>query len=275
MTNRNIILGFTSALLLMTASVSVADAQCTNTLATLKGLYLASGSGDVFTLGLIDEPDSVTAYLNFNGDGTVSRTKFSDFRNGTETEYQVRSGSYTLNADPDAAGQCSYHVSLSLTNTATGSARSLTYRVILGYGSNSTPPGRLVFDNTAGGADTALEAFVTTNPAACTQDMIAGTYPTIVKGDNASNVKTQGIEEITVDASGNVTGTGHVSYNGTQNTETISGTATVNVDCTVKLNVTVAPNKNASTTVNENSYLLFNTSGLANWVWPDSRFGCK
>jgi hypothetical protein len=66
---------------------------------------LASGSGDVFTtIGLIDQPDSVVAYLKFNGDGTVSRTKFSDFRNRIETEYQVASGSYTLNADPDAAG---------------------------------------------------------------------------------------------------------------------------------------------------------------------------
>jgi hypothetical protein len=258
----------------MTADASVADAQCTNTLATLKGLYLASGSGDVFTtLGLIDEPDSVAAYVKFNGDGTVSKTKFSDFRNGIETEYQVTSGSYTLNSDPDAMGQCSYHLSLSLTNAANGSVTSLTYRVILGNSSNSTPPGRLVFDNTAGGADTALEAFVTNNPAACTQGMLADTYPSLVRGDNARNVKTQGIREITVDAAGNVTGTGHVSYNGTQDTEIISGTATVNTDCSVKLNVTIVPANHATTTVSENSYLRFGASGLNAWYWPDMVWG--
>jgi hypothetical protein len=120
----------------------------------------AYGSGDVFVLGLIDEPDSVVAFLKFNGDGTLSRTSYTDFRNGVETESHITSGTYTLNSDPDSTGQCSYQLKFTVVDTA-GNTSNLSHRVIIGEGNNTSPPARLIFDNSAGGADTALEGFAT------------------------------------------------------------------------------------------------------------------
>jgi hypothetical protein len=211
------------AILAFLPLASAAHAQCSTSLSTWNGKYAWGGWGDDYTtVNLIDRAQADVGWVTFNGTGGVS-TKIIENLAGTISTIN-ESGTYTQNPD------CSYTVAFTGAtprkfNMEVGSVDPTTG---IAQGGDA--------DDVDAGEDIKMELSYTTDPAGgCQQSYLAGAWGGGFSGYNTSldviNTKASGDLRFVIDASGNITGSGHESDGGTNQDDTVTGTATLASDC--------------------------------------------